>query len=108
MEIRQVSESIHIYSDGQRLQVIHNLGDEFVLDLVLVTEEAFNIDGQVLELIETIVPNFKVSGYCSRAGEDMYRLRWAIIQLDEFTQYLKNNQEDILDWWKNPGGEDGD
>lgn len=27
MEIRHVSDSVAIYSDGQRLQVIHDLGD---------------------------------------------------------------------------------
>ena len=32
MEIRQVTDNIAIYSDGQRLQVIHDLGDEFILD----------------------------------------------------------------------------
>lgn len=32
MEIRKVSDSVAIYSDGKRLQVIHNLGDEFILD----------------------------------------------------------------------------
>lgn len=32
MEIRKVSDSVSIYSDGKRLQVIHNLGDEFILD----------------------------------------------------------------------------
>nr|DAE16332.1 MAG TPA: hypothetical protein [Siphoviridae sp. ctKyp3] len=26
MEIRKVSDSVSIYSDGKRLQVIHNLG----------------------------------------------------------------------------------
>lgn len=31
MEIRKVSDSVAIYSDGKRLQVIHSLGDEFIL-----------------------------------------------------------------------------
>ena len=31
MEIVQVSDSVAIHSDGQRLQVIHNPGDKFVL-----------------------------------------------------------------------------
>ncbi|HEM3198439.1 TPA: hypothetical protein U0908_000600 [Streptococcus suis 14A] len=48
MEIRTVSDSVAIYSDGKRLQVIHDLGDEIVLD--------------------------------------------------------KDNQADLLDWYKNPGG----
>ncbi|MGT2829011.1 hypothetical protein AB6M97_10400 [Streptococcus hillyeri] len=105
MEIRQVSESISIYSDGQRLQVIHNLGDEFILDLKVVAEDAFNIDGQVLEVINTIEPVFKISGFCSRSGEDMHRLRWAILQFQEFEQYVNDYQADLLDWWQNPGGE---
>ena len=32
MDIRKISDSVAIYSDGKRLQVIHNLGDEFILD----------------------------------------------------------------------------
>ncbi|HEL0787329.1 hypothetical protein KUF97_09710 [Streptococcus equi subsp. zooepidemicus] len=107
MEIRQVSESIHIYSDGQRLQVIHNLGDEFILDLTLGKDYAWNIDRQVQETIKIIKPVFKVSGFCSRSGEDMHRLRWAILQFQEFEQYVNDYQADLLDWWDNPGGEDG-
>ncbi|MCC9684181.1 hypothetical protein HK261_04030 [Streptococcus agalactiae] len=106
MEIRQVSDSVAIYSDGQRLQVIHDLGDEFILDLNVVAEDAFNIDGQVLEVINTIEPMFKVSGFCSRSGEDMYRLKWAIRQFKIFEQYLNDYQADLLDWWQNPGGEE--
>lgn len=107
MEIRRITENVAIYSDGQRLQVIHDLGDEFILDLDYGYENAWNIDDRKKEQIPVIQPVFKVSGFCSRAGEDMYRLRWAIIQLDKFTHYLSANQEDILDWWQNPGGEDG-
>lgn len=106
MEIRQVSDSVAIYSDGQRLQVIHDLGDEFILDFDFKTEEVVNIDDLTTHVVGDIVPIFRVSGYCSRSGEDMYRLRRAIIQLDKFTQYLSANQEDILDWWKNPRGEE--
>ena len=80
MEIRQVSDDIAIYSDGQRLQVIHDLGDEFILDLALKKDYAWNIDRQVQETIKTIEPIFKVCGFCSRSGEDMHRLRWAILQ----------------------------
>ncbi len=29
MEIRQVTDNIAIYSDGKRLQVIHDLGGEY-------------------------------------------------------------------------------
>lgn len=32
MDIRKISDSVAIYSDGKKLQVIHNLGDEFILD----------------------------------------------------------------------------
>ncbi|QGH01205.1 hypothetical protein [Streptococcus dysgalactiae] len=106
MEIRQVSESIHIYSDGQRLQVIHNLGDEFILDLTLGKDYAWNIDRQTQETIKIIEPVFKVCGFCSRSGEDMHRLRWAIRQFEIFEQYLNDYQEDLLDWWTNSGGED--
>ena len=30
MDIRKISGSVAIYSDGKRLQVIHNLGDELL------------------------------------------------------------------------------
>lgn len=102
MEIRQVSDNIAIYSDGQRLQAIHDLGDEFILDLALKKDYAWNIDRQVQETIKTIEPIFKVCGFCSRSGEDMHRLRWAILQFGEFEQFIKDYQDDLLDWWKNP------
>lgn len=104
MEIRQVSDSVSIYSDGKRLQVIHDLGDEFILDLNILVEDTFNINGQMLEAISVIEPVFKVSGFCSKIGEGMHRLRWAIMQFDEFERYIKVNQDDLLDWWENPGG----
>ena len=44
MEIRKISSSIALYSDGKRLQVIHNLGDEFILDLEMKSYEPLNID----------------------------------------------------------------
>lgn len=69
MEIRQVSDSVSIYSDGKRLQVIHDLGDEFILDLNILVEDTFNINGQMLEAISVIEPVFKVSGFCSKIGE---------------------------------------
>lgn len=105
MEIRQISDNIAIYSDGQRLQVIHDLGDEFILDLALKKDYAWNIDRQVQETIKTIEPIFKVCGFCSRSGEDMHRLRWAILQFGEFEQFIKDYQDDLLDWWKNPNKE---
>jgi hypothetical protein len=104
MEIRKVSDSVSIYSDGKRLQVIHDLGDEFILDLNILVEDTFNINGQMLEAISVIEPVFKVSGFCSKIGEGMHRLRWAIMQFDEFERYIKANQDDLLDWWENPGG----
>lgn len=107
MEIRTVSDSVSIYSDGQRLQVIHNLGDEFVLDFGYQTENVVNIDELSPGIVDRIVPVFKVSGFCSRGREDMYRLKWAIRQFEIFEQYLNDYQADLLDWWKNSGGEDG-
>lgn len=104
MEIRKVSDSVSIYSDGKRLQVIHDLGDEFILDLNILVEDTFNINGQMLEAISVIEPVFKVSGFCSKIGEGMHRLLWAIMQFDEFQRYIKANQDDLLDWWENPGG----
>ena len=47
MRIEKVSDDVSIYSDGQRLQVIHDLGDEFILDLTLGKDYAWNIDRQV-------------------------------------------------------------
>lgn len=106
MEIRQVSDNIAIYSDGQRLQVIHDLGDEFILDLTLKKDYAWNIDRQVQETIKTIEPIFKVCGFCSRSGEDMHRLRWAILQFQEFEEYINDNQEDLEEWLKKLEGKD--
>lgn len=106
MEIRQVSDNIAIYSDGQRLQVIHDLGDEFILDLALKKDYAWNIDRQVQETIKTIEPIFKVCGFCSRSGEDMHRLRWAILQFQEFEEYINDNQEDLEEWLKELEGKD--
>ena len=107
MDIRKVSDNVAIYSDGQRLQVIHDLGDEFILDLTLGKDYAWNIDRQAQETIKIIEPVFKVSGFFSRSGEGMHSLRWAILQFQIFENYIKDNQADLLEWYKNPGGEDG-
>ena len=105
MDIRKISDSIAIYSDGKRLQVIHNLGDEFILDFKVGEDSVWNLDGQVVEIIDMIEPVFKICGFCSKAGESMHRLRWAILQFEEFEQYIKKNQDDLIVWWHNPGGE---
>ena len=102
MEIKKVSDSIYIYSDGKRLQVIHDLGDEFILDFKIEQDDVWNLDGQVVEIINTIEPIFKVCGFCSKAGEGMHRLRWAIIQFEEFDDYIKDNKDDLLDWSRKP------
>ena len=104
MDIRKVSDSVSIYSDGKRLQVIHNLGDEFILDFKVGEDSVWNLDGQVVEIIDMIEPVFKICGFCSKAGEGMHRLRWAILQFEEFEQYIKKNQDDLMGWWNNPGG----
>lgn len=105
MEIREISDSVAIYSDSKRLQVIHNLGDEFILDFKVGEDSVWNLDGQVVEIIDMIEPIFKICGFCSKAGEDMHRLRWAIMQFEEFERYIKDNQDDLMAWWHNPGGE---
>ncbi|HEQ9562820.1 TPA: hypothetical protein VIP67_000663 [Streptococcus pyogenes] len=104
MEIRQVTDNIAIYSDGKRLQVIHDLGDEFILDFSVRVEMAWDIDKQAIEPFPSMEPVFKICGFCSRGGEDMHRLRWAILQFGEFERFIKDCQDDLLDWWKNPGG----
>jgi hypothetical protein len=106
MEIRQVSDNIAIYSDGKRLQVIHDLGDEFVLDFGYRTENVVNIDDLSPGIVGSIVPVFKVSGFYSKGGEGMHSLHWAILQFQIFENYIKDNQADLLEWYKNPGGED--
>ncbi|MFH0384340.1 hypothetical protein ACHBHM_02305 [Streptococcus sp. A18] len=106
MEIRTVSDSVAIYSDGKRLQVIHDLGDEFVLDFGYRTENVVNIDELSPDIVGSIMPVFKVSGFCSKGGEGMHSLRWAILQFQIFENYIEDNQTDLLDWYKNPGGED--
>lgn len=44
MQMEHVTDSVAIYSDGTNLQVIHDLGTEFVLDFKLEKEPTFNID----------------------------------------------------------------
>lgn len=103
MEIRKVTDSIAIYSDGKRLQVIHNLGDEFILDFEIKNYKTINIDDLSPRIVSEITPVFKVSGYCSRRGEDTQRLKWAIRQFEDFDEYIKDNEDDLIDWSKNPG-----
>ena len=98
MEIRKVTDSIAIYSDGKRLQVIHNLGDEFILDIDVKVESFWNIDRQAMEPFASIKSIFKVCGFCSKAGEGMHRLKIAIMQFEEFDEYIKDNEDDLLDW----------
>lgn len=106
MQMEHVSDSVTIYSDGTNLQVIHDLGQEFVLDLELEKEPAFNID----DLGKTgyayrLKPRFSVSVFYSKGEADLHRLRWAILQLQEFEQFLTVNQAKMLEWYFNPKGE---
>lgn len=98
MDIRKVSDSVAIYSDGKRLQVIHNLGDEFILDFEIKNYKTINIDDLSPRIVSEITPIFKVSGYCSRRGEDTQRLKWAILWM--FLGYLlgeRSAREDKTD-----------
>lgn len=106
MEIRKMSSDIALYSDGKRLQVIHNLGDEFLLDIEMKTYDALNIDDLSTRKVSEITPIFKVSGYCSRRGEDTQRLKWAIHQFEEFDEYLIAHHDELVEWWKNPNKEE--
>ena len=63
MEIKKLSDSISIYSDGKRLRVIHDLGDEFILDFKVGEDSVWNLDGQVVEIIDMIEPVFKVCAF---------------------------------------------
>ena len=108
MEIRKASDNVAIYSDGRRLRVIHNLGDEFFLDLSLKSEVSFNLDDQAQETLKSIEPAFEVMGFCSRSGEGMHCLSRAILQFGIFEEYIKDNQDDLIDWWNNLGGEEND
>lgn len=103
MEIRKVSDSISIYSDGKRLQVIHDLGDEFILDVSTKMDTTYNVDNFTQFVGVELEAVFKICGFCSKAGEGMHRLRWAILQFEEFERYIKTNQDDLLKWWSNPG-----
>lgn len=106
MEIRKVTPCIAIYSDGKRLQVIHNLGDEFILDLEIKNHKTINIDDLRPRIVSEITPIFKVSGYCSRRGEDTQRLKWAIRQFEDFDEYLIAHHDELVEWWKNPNKEE--
>ncbi|WP_270320486.1 hypothetical protein [Streptococcus infantarius] len=106
MQMEHVTDSVTIYSDGTNLQVIHDLGQEFVLDLELEKEPAFNID----DLGKTgyayrLKARFSVSVFYSKGEADLHRLRWAILQLQEFEQFLTVNQAKMLEWYFNPKGE---
>lgn len=105
MDIRKISDSVAIYSDGKKLQVIHNLGDEFILDFNVGEDSVWNLNGQVVEIIDMIEPVFKVFSFCSKSGEGMQRLKHAIVHFEIFEQYIRDNQEDLMIWWHNPGGE---
>lgn len=105
MEIREISDSVAIYSDGKRLQVIHNLGDEFILDFEIKNHKTINIDDLSPRIVSEITPIFKVSGYCSRRGEDTQRLKWAIRQFEDFDEYLNAHHSELVEWWHNPGEE---
>lgn len=63
MDIRKISDSVAIYSDGKKLQVIHNLGDEFILDFNVGEDSVWNLNGQVVEIIDMIEPVFKVFSF---------------------------------------------
>lgn len=106
MQMEHVSDSVAIYCDGVNLQVIHDLGPEFVLDFELEKEPAFNIDdlGKA-DYTYRLKPRFSVSGFCSKGGDDLHRLRWAILQFQEFEDYLVENQAELLEWYMNPKGE---
>ena len=52
-----------------------------------------------------IEPVFKVCGFCSKAGEGMQRLKHAIDHFEIFEQYIRDNQDDLIVWWHNPGEE---
>ena len=104
MEIRKISSSIALYSDGKRLQVIHNLGDEFILDLEMKSYDSLNIDDLSRSSVSNITPIFKVRGYCSRRGEGTQRLKWAIRQFEDFDEYLIAYHDELVEWWSNPGG----
>ena len=106
MEIRKISSSIALYSDGKRLQVIHNLGDEFILDLEIKNYKTINIDDLSPLIVSEITPIFKVSGYCSRRGEDTQRLKWAIRQFEDFDEYLIAHHSELVEWWNNPHKEE--
>lgn len=105
MEIKKVSDSISIYSDGKRLQVIHDLGDEFILDFEIKNYKTINIDDLSSRIVSEITPIFKVSGYCSRRGEDTQRLKWAIRQFEDFDEYLIAHHDELVEWWKNSNKE---
>ncbi|CZD47882.1 Uncharacterised protein [Streptococcus pneumoniae] len=103
--VRKISDSVAIYSDGKKLHVIHNLGDEFILDFKVGEDSVWNLNGQVVEIIDMIEPVFKVFSFCSKSGEGMQRLKHAIVHFEKFEQYIRDNQEDLMIWWHNPGGE---
>ncbi|MFX3758329.1 hypothetical protein ACJBRK_10380, partial [Streptococcus suis] len=69
MEIRTLSDILTIYSEGNRLKVNHDLGEEFVLDFGYRTENVVNIEELSPGIVGRIVPVFNVRGFCSKGGE---------------------------------------
>lgn len=106
MQMEHVTDSVTIYSDGTNLQVIHDLGPEFVLNFELEKEPAYNIDNLgKTGYAYRLKPRFSVSGFYSKGEVDLHRLRWAILQFQEFEQYLTDNQAEMLEWYFNSKGE---
>ncbi|HEM3632593.1 TPA: hypothetical protein U1C38_000389 [Streptococcus suis] len=106
MEIRTVSENVKIYSDGNRLQVIHDLGDEFVMDMHTEIDSIYNLDNLVATDVRKIKPVFRVLGFCISSTDDLKRLHLAIAQFEEFDQYIKDNQESLGRWTEELRGEE--
>lgn len=97
MEILRISDNVSVYSDGSRLQVIHNLGDEFVMDLEVVESPIIRLEtSEVVGVNREVQSSFSVSGFCSRGVEGLDRLKIAILNNQFLIDYVKENQSELL------------
>ncbi|MCK1228251.1 hypothetical protein [Streptococcus uberis] len=98
MEILRISDNVAVYSDGSRLQVIHNLGDEFVMDLEVVESPIIRLEtSEVVGIDKEVRSSFSVSGFCSRGIKGLDRLKIAILNNQFLIDYVKENQLKLLE-----------
>lgn len=97
MKIINITENVSVYSDGSRLQVIHDLGDEFVMNLEVVESPIIRLEtSEVVGINKEVQSSFSVSGFCSKGVEGLERLKIAILNNQFLIDYVEENQYELL------------